>query len=921
MKVINVILLSCAVFWSFPGVCESKTEPFVVNPVTSHQVKFGTHMKVLEDPNKKMSEQEVLSGTFDHLFVPAVSDSPKYGYNKNYPFWGVFELTNPSSEPVDILLESYYGVIDYLTIFQVNSAGDVTYRKQLGDKIPYKDRTIRYRNPIYELQLQPGVNKFYFKSQTTSGVQFNFYLWDRLSFSNFKIVESVFVGFIFGGIAVLGLYNLFLAISTREKTYLYYVFYTLAYSIFAIGYFGFISLVSGDDQKDAFLTGADLYIVIDFISITALAFSIDFLNTKQYSKVIHNIMRGCIAVSLINVLVNAFGGGSVGAGILLTVGLSLILSLFLICSGTYIWIKGYTPAKFYVLAWSFLLVGNITLILEGAGVLQGNFLTSWSQFTGQLAEMILLSLALGSKMNMVKKQKFVLERKLRQESEEKKKAQEAFIEVQEESIRTLDAKIKEKTRDIREILHHIQQGIFTFKKDFKIMPDYSNFLEDMIGEKELAGTSLFDVLLAKSNLSGDDLENNRAILDSCLGADDITWELNAEGLVTNLTYEKSKDEVTYIDIDWGAVANDDGMTEKILVSARDVTEIRRLEAEAAKKDKKLNILMEILDQDLGQVENFITRTENRIFDVHSILNSYQGTKEEYQALYRDFHTIKGNARSLGFKGISDQTHEVETVLKRVGDGEAPTKELIESSNILFDIIKEYESLFSEKFKHATLGEVKNIKDISFEDFIDNTIKPGLVQLAKDLGKEEPKILIHNPGKYHIIADQLDEMFQNMLNHLTRNSIDHGIESLEERIAKDKPSYGTITIDIGFILPGIMRFKYSDDGRGLNITKIRNMALEHGLISEDARLSEIAKQVFAAGISTAAEVTNISGRGVGLDAVSHSVKTLAADLEIIIQYGVDEEALLKQAGDPNAPDVFVDFQIIGDFKLSELAEAS
>ena len=105
-------------------------------------------------------------------------------------------------------------------------------------------------------------------------------------------------------------------------------------------------------------------------------------------------------------------------------------------------------------------------------------------------------------------------------------------------------------------------------------------------------------------------------------------------------------------------------------------------------------------------------------------------------------------------------------------------------------------------------------------------------------------------------------------HVFRNAMDHGIEGKEERAEKGKPESGTIALTVNRD-EGFANLDVKDDGRGIAITKIYEMAVEKGIYSADEpkpSASEIANLIFSSGFSTAEEVTDVSGRGVGMDAV-------------------------------------------------------
>jgi two-component system chemotaxis sensor kinase CheA len=116
------------------------------------------------------------------------------------------------------------------------------------------------------------------------------------------------------------------------------------------------------------------------------------------------------------------------------------------------------------------------------------------------------------------------------------------------------------------------------------------------------------------------------------------------------------------------------------------------------------------------------------------------------------------------------------------------------------------------------------------------------------------------------------MLNNVFMHLLRNSMDHGIETPEARTAQGKTSVGAIDINVQ-LEEDAVRITLKDDGRGLALGRIRNIAVERGWIGRDEQTSdeEIADLIFRPGFSTAEQVTEVSGRGVGMDAVRDFLK--------------------------------------------------
>lgn len=155
-------------------------------------------------------------------------------------------------------------------------------------------------------------------------------------------------------------------------------------------------------------------------------------------------------------------------------------------------------------------------------------------------------------------------------------------------------------------------------------------------------------------------------------------------------------------------------------------------------------------------------------------------------------------------------------------------------------------------------------------------------LSEKLGK---KIDLRISGETTELDKTVVEQIGDPLTHLVRNSVDHGIEMPEERSASGKPGMGEVHLN-AYHKGGSIIIEISDDGAGLNCEKIRNKAISAGIISENDELSEerIHELIFHPGFSTADVVSDISGRGVGMDVVRKNIVRLGGNIEIKSKQG-------------------------------------
>lgn len=163
-------------------------------------------------------------------------------------------------------------------------------------------------------------------------------------------------------------------------------------------------------------------------------------------------------------------------------------------------------------------------------------------------------------------------------------------------------------------------------------------------------------------------------------------------------------------------------------------------------------------------------------------------------------------------------------------------------------------------------------------------------LSIELGKDI-KIIIK--GETTEIDKNMLEQLSDPLKHIIRNSIDHGIESKEERLKKGKPEYGTITLSAAH-QEGHVVIEISDDGNGLNKEKILAKAIDRGIFSKDTVYpdADIYRAIFLPGFSTADVVSDISGRGVGMDVVRVNIEKMKGRIEIKTESGKGTTMIIK-----------------------------
>jgi two-component system, chemotaxis family, sensor kinase CheA len=244
------------------------------------------------------------------------------------------------------------------------------------------------------------------------------------------------------------------------------------------------------------------------------------------------------------------------------------------------------------------------------------------------------------------------------------------------------------------------------------------------------------------------------------------------------------------------------------------------------------------------------------------------------------------------------SHSIRVTVDTLDHLMTTVSELVLTRNQLLEIVRRHED---SDFK-VPLQRLSNVTAELQEGVMKTRMQPignawqKLPRIVRDLSAELGKeIDLEMNGADTELDRQVLEMVKDPLTHLVRNCADHGIESAAERIAAGKPRKGTIQLTACH-QGGHIIIEISDDGRGLNVERIRAKAVEHGFASE-AQIAakseaEICNLIFTPGFSTAAKVTSISGRGVGMDVVRANMEQIGGTVDLKSMLGAGTTFTIK-----------------------------
>ncbi len=237
--------------------------------------------------------------------------------------------------------------------------------------------------------------------------------------------------------------------------------------------------------------------------------------------------------------------------------------------------------------------------------------------------------------------------------------------------------------------------------------------------------------------------------------------------------------------------------------------------------------------------------------------------------------VKGGVSSQSIRVAVDTLEHLMTMVS----------ELVLTRNQLLEIVRRHED---SEFK-VPLQRLSNVTAELQEGVMKTRMQPignawqKLPRIVRDLSSELGKqIDLEMVGQETELDRQVLELIKDPLTHMVRNSADHGLEGPEARRNAGKPEKGTIRLS-AYHEGGHIIIEIADDGRGLDVDKIRQKIVDSGLATEFdvEKMSEaqVFKHIFAAGFSTAAKVTNVSGRGVGMDVVKTNIDAIGGTIDL------------------------------------------
>lgn len=428
------------------------------------------------------------------------------------------------------------------------------------------------------------------------------------------------------------------------------------------------------------------------------------------------------------------------------------------------------------------------------------------------------------------------------------------------------------------VFENIQQGIFLLDKDFKISKFHSKAMNEIFNNSNIAGesfTSFMRPLILPRELEA--LEMFMKHLFNLEMDEDVVNQLNPIDQVKIHTERDGVVSTKYIRVEFTRIFRKDKIT-NVMVTVSDETESVLLQQhlEEAEKKKQLETerVLSILSIDPSVLRGFLHNSKKMLKGISERYE--QNSDDEYSTLlsftFDTIHNLKGNAMVIGMELMANKFHEIEEAITKLQSKEVRGKDFLA---VLYEV-DEADRMIAEISE--MLDKIVNIYkklpaegDDADKVMVVNTLEQGAETLSKELGKNV-ELVFQNEDDV-VLAKQYIEPFKDIMIQLIRNSIVHGIELPDVRMEQGKVMLGMLRIEMHRDEHDLI-IKYSDDGRGLDLEKIKFRAVENGIVTEtglkDVTEDDLKKMIFQEGFSTSDGADKHSGRGQGMQLVSNII---------------------------------------------------
>jgi len=415
----------------------------------TQQLVLGPYLEYLEDASGSYQIDDLLQAGSAHPWQKSDQKILNFGYTDSV-YWVRLTLNQAGTQPQRYWLEVAYPALDHIQLYIVRP-GQSPQLIEVGDRLPYQQRLVDHPSFLFPFEAVPGEDaSLYLRVATSSSLQIPFTLWRGEAFIQKDYERTVGISIFIGIMLVMAAYNFLLFISVREASYFYYVMYALSMVGLTAGIEGitFKFLWPGQPAwNDPFLV-----LALSGMVLFPCLFTRSFLNMSKARPQLSWLLLLLAGLSILT----AVGSFVLDYRLMMvtTMLLTMVSIVINFISGVVRWYDGYYAARYYNLAWSFILGGGMIMALGKLGFLPRTWLTEHAGQIGAALEILLLSFALANRMNY--------ERKTREAAQqESAEAQRKLLQMQIKLNQDLDRLIQARTSELEKANERLQEMSIT----------------------------------------------------------------------------------------------------------------------------------------------------------------------------------------------------------------------------------------------------------------------------------------------------------------------------------------------------------------------------------------------------------------------------------------------------------------------------
>jgi signal transduction histidine kinase/CheY-like chemotaxis protein len=370
---------------------------------STQKLPLGRIMQVYEDVAGTASIKDVQAQAAAGHFQPHHKATLNAGYSRSV-FWLKIDLHYRPNNP-DVLrtwlLELAYPPLDHVDLYLADGAGNYQLKQRTGDALPFATREIRQNNYLFDLPFVANEQKtVYLRLQSQGSIQAPLTLWSSTAYLEDQPVRLYILGLIYGVLLGMLVYNLFIYLSVRDTSYLYYIFYIASFGLYQLSVNG--AAVEYFWPDNPWWANAATPFFIGCAALFGSQFARSFLQTSSHSRWLDRLLLALVACSAVVVGLSLMT--SYALALRLATALALIFTVVIFSAGIFAWWRGLRVARYFIIAWSAFLLGGIVNTLMVLGYLPNVFLTMYASQIGSAIEVALLSLALADRINTMREQ-------------------------------------------------------------------------------------------------------------------------------------------------------------------------------------------------------------------------------------------------------------------------------------------------------------------------------------------------------------------------------------------------------------------------------------------------------------------------------------------------------------------------------------